>query len=435
MEEEQTRPLSSGSKSNLPSRLAGSSFDTSEKELIISVATLFSLTQLMRPMSEKMNLVGQQEPDGIVMVLFITYCQIAVASIILAFATHVVARGFWIGLLGLRSVAPEKTDWEKQPNGPLVKKFAREKFPDIDRMIVTCDKLGSMVFSFGTAIAVLMVYFAVLVAALGGLAWLLDNWIPFQLTFFVLAGVFFATNFLLGIIDQYYKKFPERINMEGPLARWWDRGYTVVALLSGQTIYGSIIATYFSHFPRRRIMATLGIFMCASMALLFINARQVVTSHKLVAHDLFSVKGPQGLPSYYYENMRPEDLFRKRSIPFLNKDIVEEPYLKLFLPMTARNYEELDDHCPEMVTLEDTEDKERARASALIIKCANSYFKITLNEEPITPELHFHQHSRTKVPGFLVYIPVRDLKNGKHVLHIERGFEDDMINFHIPFWK
>ncbi|MDJ0841927.1 MAG: hypothetical protein QNK37_35820 [Acidobacteriota bacterium] len=417
----------------LPDHLSGTSFDTSEKELIISVATVFSLLQVMQPLADQLRMLQVQFPDTLVLYMIVIYSNVAVACLICAFFVHLAARGFWIGLLGLNSVFPGDVDLDKQPMGPLSKAFLKKRMPSIERLIGSVDRFGSLIFAVGSSIAIMNLFFCVLIGLVGLAALALTWWLPLEQAFFLLLGIMLGLFYVLVAVDQFFRKYPQKLKEGGLIARWWPRCYKVAFYFFGSPLYGTIFSKFTSHIPVKKFWGIIAVFLFASILILYYPLG--IFSRGSVEHRYFSMEGVAAVNADRYANLRPKDTRRFFKEPFIDTDVVRDPYLKLFLPMNAKRLDTWEANCEDLPTLEDVENEARREAAGGIIDCARRYYRVSLNGDEIQPDLLFHQDPQTRVLGFLAYIPVRDLENGKHVLRVARGFGDDPRLFDIPFWK
>lgn len=144
---------------------------TDELELIISSLTIFALfsipgwlfdsfADVYTHLSTSLAIAGNV---GITLVAGTCY------GLAACFVVHLMARAYWVGLIGLRTVFPDGINWSKTPGlGPLGQKHYRETLPDLDTVIQNTDKLASSLFAvismltlsvlwFGTILIVILV--------------------------------------------------------------------------------------------------------------------------------------------------------------------------------------------------------------------------------------------------------------------------------------
>ena len=89
------------------------------------------------------------------------------------FLLHLLARAYWVGLIGLRAVFPRGIDWNRTPGiGPLTRERYRQKLPDLHAAIERSDRFASSLFAAISVIAIAILWIVLLLtstAAIGGL--------------------------------------------------------------------------------------------------------------------------------------------------------------------------------------------------------------------------------------------------------------------------
>ena len=123
---------------------------TDELELIISSLTIFALFSLPGWLFDKMADVYTHLSTSMVIASNLGTTLLAGTSYGLAacFVVHLMARAYWVGLIGLRTVFPDGINWSKTPGlGPLSRQYFRETLPDLDTVISNTDRLASSLFA------------------------------------------------------------------------------------------------------------------------------------------------------------------------------------------------------------------------------------------------------------------------------------------------
>jgi len=144
---------------------------TDELELIISGLTIFALFSVPGWLFDKMADIYTHLSTSLAIAGNIGTTVIAGTSYGLAacFVVHLMARAYWVGLIGLRTVFPEGINWQNMPGlGPLTRQYYRDTLPDLDTVIRNTDRLASSLFAvismltlsvlwFGTILVVVLV--------------------------------------------------------------------------------------------------------------------------------------------------------------------------------------------------------------------------------------------------------------------------------------
>jgi hypothetical protein len=154
---------------------------TDELELIISSLTIFALFALPgwvfnRSADIYTHLSTSMAIANTVGTTLLTGTCYGLAA---CFVVHLMARAYWVGLIGLRTVFPEGINWDKTPGlGPLSRQYYQDTLPDLDTVIKNTDRLASSLFAvismltlsvlwFGTILVVTLVIAGVIGARSG----------------------------------------------------------------------------------------------------------------------------------------------------------------------------------------------------------------------------------------------------------------------------
>jgi MFS family permease len=144
---------------------------TDELELIISSLTIFALFSVPSWLFDKIADIYTHLSTSLAIASTAGITLLAGTSFGLAacFVVHLMARAYWVGLIGLRTVFPDGINWSKTPSlGPLSRQYFRDTLPDIDTVIQNTDRLASSLFAvismltlsvlwFGTILTVILV--------------------------------------------------------------------------------------------------------------------------------------------------------------------------------------------------------------------------------------------------------------------------------------
>lgn len=135
---------------------------TDELELIISSLTIFALFSLpgwvfdnysgfYTHLSTAFAVAGT---IGIAMVAGVCY------GLAACFVVHLMARAYWVGLIGLRTVFPDGINWSRTPGiGPLTRERYREYLPNLDTVIRRTDRLASSLFAVISLLTLTVLWF------------------------------------------------------------------------------------------------------------------------------------------------------------------------------------------------------------------------------------------------------------------------------------
>jgi MFS family permease len=141
---------------------------TDELELIISSLTIFALFSLPGWLFDWFAGIYTQLSTNLVIASTVGTTLLAGTSYGLGacFVVHLMARAYWVGLIGLRTVFPGGINWGKAPGlGPLSKQYYRETLPDLDSVISNTDRLASSLFAVISMLTLSLLWFSTMLMA------------------------------------------------------------------------------------------------------------------------------------------------------------------------------------------------------------------------------------------------------------------------------
>lgn len=144
---------------------------TDELELIISSLTIIALFSIPGWLFDRIADIYTHMSTSLAIASTVGTTLLAGTCYGLAacFVVHLMARAYWVGLIGLRTVFPDGINWGKTPGlGPLSRQYYRDTLPDLDTVIQNTDRLASSLFAvismltlsllwFGTILVVILV--------------------------------------------------------------------------------------------------------------------------------------------------------------------------------------------------------------------------------------------------------------------------------------
>ena len=143
---------------------------TDELELIISSLTIFALFSMPGWLFDKFANVYTHLSTSMTIATTLATTLLAGISYVLAacFVVHLMARAYWVGLIGLRTVFPDGINWSKTPGlGPLSRQYYQDTLPDLDTVIQKTDRLASSLFAVISMLTLGVLWFgAILIAIL-----------------------------------------------------------------------------------------------------------------------------------------------------------------------------------------------------------------------------------------------------------------------------
>ena len=354
---------------------------TDELELIISSLTIFALFTLPGWLFESFSNIYTHLSDGMVVAGSISITLIAGVSYALAtcFVVHLMARAYWVGLIGLRTAFPEGINWGKTPGiGPVTKKRYKKVLLDLDTVIQRTDRLASSLFSVISLITLstlwlgmIMLTTLVVAVQIGSRFGVTNAAIGNAITF--LLAVLAGPPLLLWLMDaQLATRFPSVLKSRifvgfvRFLGRLAGLVYPQRLILPVQlTLQSNIRPVYFY------------LALIIGVATIF-----VVGNAQFLAWQNFSLSGEfkyldttaskTGFRSTYYEDMiSPKD--RLRAWPRIDSFSQKGSFVTLFLPyQPLRDNLMLDIQCPDA---EDSEDR---------VNCLRNLWSVSIGDKSVS---------------------------------------------------
>lgn len=430
-----------------------------ELELLISGAAVFSLFQLPSLLSRLYLGLELHLSSRLFLLPFLLFyvVSLVVIALILAFSTHFFLRGFWVALCGLNAVFPDGIRWDRYDGGPVQGRVFRDLLPEPKELERRVDRLASSVFSVLFLIVLSLLFSLLWVLALVLVAMVATRFVDPDanplVAFYVLLVIFVAPPLSAGLVDQWFKKDAARVERHPRLARLVERIVRGFQWLTFARFYNSILLVFSTHFSTRRasvgtLVASFGL---AALFLTYFSVRAGVLGFD--SYVFFPTRpGPTVMNAQHYGSLA-EPGHRERG-PTIQSDVVEGPYLRLFIPyLPDRDRELVAEHCPEVDPLrgEGLFLARRKRGTPeevdALAECLSRIYRIELNGRRIAePEPTFYRRPEDGTAGVLVHLPTAGLPAGRNLLEVARlpGEEDDdeedddeadRHHYYIPFWR
>jgi len=313
---------------------------TDELELIISSLTIFALFSVPSWLFDKIADISTHLSTSLAIASTVGITLLAGTSFGLAacFVVHLMARAYWVGLIGLRTVFPDGINWSKTPGlGPLSRQYYRDTLPDLDTVIQNTDRLASSLFAvismltlsllwFGTILIVILVVSGAVGARFG-----LTN-AGIGIGTVVLLMVFLGIPIIVYLLDRQLASRVPRLRdsrVFAGLVRFLSR---IAGFAYPQRLVRPVQLTLQSN------TRPLAFFAALTLSIIVIV---VVGNMRAVAWQNFTLSGEftyldtaqvqEGLRSTYYEDM-PSPLDRLRGWPRVDSFNQSGSFVRLFLP-------------------------------------------------------------------------------------------------------
>ncbi|HEX2061532.1 MAG TPA: hypothetical protein VHK90_12395, partial [Thermoanaerobaculia bacterium] len=123
---------------------------TRELELLISAGLVFALLQLPTVLDNWWTHTIVHVGGAAFGTVFTIYYVAKLVSygLIAAIAAHFLLRGFWVAIMGLRSVFPTGIEREKLDQGEVFRRFYDERLLTLDEIEHRVDRIAASIFAF-----------------------------------------------------------------------------------------------------------------------------------------------------------------------------------------------------------------------------------------------------------------------------------------------
>jgi hypothetical protein len=383
---------------------------TDELELIISSLTTFALFSLPGWLFDKYADVYTHLSTSMVIASTVGTTLLAGTCYGLAacFVVHLMARAYWVGLIGLRTVFPGGIDWSKMPAlGPLSRQYYRDTLPDLDTVIQNTDRLASSLFAvismltltvlwFGTILIVILVASGAIGARFG-----FTN-AGMSIGTAALLLVFLGVPILVYLLDAQLASRMPRLRENRFFAGMVRILRRIAGLAYPQRLVLPVQLTLQSN------IRPVVFFVALSISIIVIvvvgNARAAAWRNFTLSAEfayLDSAQVQQGFRSTYYEDMS-SPLDRFRSWPRIDSFNQSGSFVRLFLPyQPLRDNLVLDQLCGSAEETPDT------------IACLRQLWTVNIDGEPVsmasfTPA----ERADLGMRGLIGLVPLAGLKPG-----------------------
>jgi hypothetical protein len=438
-----------------PRSLRGLRERTPELELLISGAVLFALFRLSDVADESFQRFSLHLGGTAWMAAMLAYeyTKLILYTLIVAFVTHLVARAWWIALIGIDAVFPGGPRWEELKYGPATVEMLRRRSRPVPEGIVQANAVATTVFATGLAFALLFVL-SVAGSAFAVLAgWLLSRLVPGLEPERAIFGLLIVVGAALLVVSFLDKVAGERLLRSRRGGGWLRRAVTASSALTGALLVAPITLAIATNLPKRRVYAgfigglalVMGLFLVRDVLLGF--GALSIGSHTLLPAQ----PGAAGVDPVYYEAYRPP-FGRTWELPSLAEEVASGPYVRLFVPFSPERVERgAKDHCPGLSppaaegflarARRGVQTPEQATAALAARDCLAKLVVVRLDGRPLpASEFVVAVHPVSGARGLAAYLPAAGLAPGRHQLVVaevppRRPGKRPPRTHHIHFWR
>ncbi len=399
---------------------------TDEIELIISGVTTLALFTLPGWLIERyaehythLSLwLASSSTIGLVLLSGICY------GLGCCFLVHLLARAYWVGLIGLRTVFPSGVDWRRTPGiGPTTRDYYRIWLPDLATAIARSDRLASSLFAVISMMALIMLWLGglvlgtVVVGAVIGAQFGATNR-GIGIGFWVLVAVAGGVPVLLWLLDAGLARLFPGLRQRSGFRRLIEFMVRFTGVVLPQRLVLPVQLTLQSN---TRPIVFLFLFM---LGVFFIGA---IGNFSVQAAQRFSMSGEftylatpdlgDGFRSSFYEDARsPRDRFRPW--PMIPSFEQQSGHVRLFLPYwPLRDNLILDRLC----SVNDTDEPSLAR-----VDCLRRLWSVSFNDQPVDmADFMPTERMDLRMLGLTGAIPLYSITPGIHRIQVTWNPESD----------
>ena len=408
-----------------------------EVEILIVGFVLVMMLQIpnyLDALNEKLWNSSPLDNAGVAMSFFaksgiIVSLELCIYVLVISLSIYLALRGFWVGLIGFSSVFPDGINTKKLNfNKVFTNQIIKYNF---NEFIIRIDHICSSIFSFSFLISFsflsFMIFIIQILFILGFKVTLMDNESILVLPFNIL---FHWPHLILGFIyfvDFFFFSFLKKIKLKyfGIIYNYINIFFKYTTLVF---IYEPMYYAIISNVKKRIIFSSL-------IVLGLVNSFSDYLTDTKYPETYFpsnSKSSEDIMLNLSYENQFSDinDHHILPELPFINADIIENNYLRLYIPYFAETnnfYKKLCDSI-EYINLE-YPDFEKVKE---VLNCINNAYKITIDGKEVESDFIFYSYSKLGVDMETLFMPItmNHLDDGKHLIVISELFSRE-INFTI----
>lgn len=404
---------------------------TWELELFISGATVFALLQASGVVDDWWARTDPHLADPASMGAFFAYyyAKLMLYTLIATFLIHLVARAYWVAMIGLHSVFPGGVRWDELKLGPAFLETYRSRLPSMENSIRRLDDVSTLLFVGGAVVLLTFGFSVVLVVALGALALLISS-------VFLGGSHVVAVGTVLLIVVSTVPAIGKAIDAargrkRGPDARP-SRGLRVVALasyhLGGMTMLGPLSLVMATNLGRRRSKWLMALVFGGIVGTFVV--RDILMGNDMLRADSHLYLPDQrpaqyADPAFYEDRRSAGEVFP--TLPSIQSEVIRGPYLRLFIPVTPdRHNDVVAERCPEVpefdsgIRLAPVRPDPEPPDVSLLIACLARLQPVSLDGARLDGlGFRITTDAKSGLRGLLAFIPVSMLQPGEHLLRVE----------------
>ncbi|MEM1327176.1 MAG: hypothetical protein AAGI23_14540 [Bacteroidota bacterium] len=426
-------------------------------ELLVSGFAIFLLIQARAALSDVMIDINLHTnfSDVLASAIFVFWgilvlsCYVLIISLII----HIIARGFWIGMIGLRSVQP-KVDYQRLRYTAVFDTYLKTNLSSLDRLLIRFDQISSAIFSFTfliismlLSVAVWFLFTTIIIHIVNAFGDRIEDGLFFKILNYAMLGllIFHMVASVLYMLDTLLIGVFKRIRITAKVYRYLYRYVNVVSL---SFLYRPIYYHLVSYIGIWQSKATITLFIVVMLFLPFVGFDQEI---------YYPDQDPYNKSySYYYDDMRAEDdIIWDVAIP---SSLVKGNSLPLFIRYNPNHNNSIGHLCAYTPSkkaglthgfelsdgdLNINRPSKIEAAPDSLLQCLSQFYQVYINDSLYEAQTYVYlAHPNREEKGIYTVLDISSVRTGYNKMRIDRKIwresKDTIITTtmaHVPFWK
>ena len=409
---------------------------------------IWPLPEKLKSFGSYLNLILDNQYLETVIASLLVVTLIGVIILIVSMIIHLFLRGFWIAIIGLNSAFPEGIKRDKLPGSDQILGLLKRKLPDLNDFEQKLENICSGTFAFAILIVLSWISVGIIMAISVTIILLIDN-LTIDSDLYILLGLLLVVFFIVIPAMLYAIDFLTLGMLKSVKKKWFTKPYYYVyrifSIITLSVLARPIYYTFVTNLSGYKTKFLISLIPLATF-ILVLNF-PVYTSQLYFPNEQTS-QNKTVFKKKYVDFLKDVELIEKPVIP---KQAINKDFLQVFIPYNAEKINALLENnfgnIPKLRTggwqssgfvnvstnqdsVANTKDQFNNKAEK-VLKCLDSLYTFRIGGNRVKNDaMSFYIHPRNDLPGFITYLPIDQLKPGKHVLEIN----DTRDQLRIPFY-
>jgi hypothetical protein len=389
------------------------------------------------------------------------FIKLTLYTLIAAFAFHIAVRAFWVSLVGLDSVFPRGTKWDRLNLGPITERAFRRTIPSVRELVLVADAIASVTFASAFSLVAIFAISVPWALVFGGVSAVMVRVLSLPIEVSVAVALGTAVVAILLQLPLLIDRSRGREILDRGGGHLLERLIRLTGAIMGLRVYGAVQYTLASNVGRRTFSAAIAIFAVIVVGVFILNDAVGGSGSYAFTVDAWDpVRAGEGeVDPRLYEG-RVDAGQRRLLIPTVPDPIVDDetPYVRLFVPLLPESDPPaLARVCPDMVPpsrpgprlvprQSRAPSEVEAAQSRRLLDCRARLWEVELDGRRVDESPVFMTRQDAGLRGLAWFLDVRGLEPGRHVIDVRRSdgaldpdrdqADDELPRaYRIPFWN